>query len=171
MATTMKLIAKNVLGSDTATVTFSSIPGTFDDLYLVFSARTDRASGTDVVKARINGAGSDTDHSVRWLRGSGSAASSSSLSYLGVGSATGNDATASTFSSSECLFPNYSGTSANKSASATGVDENNNATAYIYAFAGLWASTSAITAIELIPNIGTVFKSDSSFYLYGIKKA
>ena len=173
MATTCKLIAKNVLGSDTASVTFSSIVGTYTDLLLICSARTDRGNNGDALVLQFN---SDTgnNYSTRSLYGTGSAAVSTSWSsvagiYL-VQATTANSDTASTFGSSETYIPNYAGAT-NKSVSHTGNSENNAATSYMSADAGLWSNTAAITALLLKPLNGTNLKSGSSFFLYGITKA
>jgi hypothetical protein len=180
MATTCKLIAKNVLGSDTSSVTFSSIPGTYTDLYLVISARSDRnlvVSGADVpvddVMATFNS--STSNFSGRRLVGTGSsvpyqATVSSDTTTRQIGFCTTLKNTADTFGSSEAYIPNYAG-STNKSFSFTGLSENNAAVAFIVVGAGLWSDTSAITSIGLSPNGGTNFKSGSSFFLYGITKA
>ena len=172
MATTCKLIAKSILGSAAADVTFSSIPATYTDLLLVFSARTtSTADGVaDGVRVRFNGAANDTNHSARWLYGSGSGASSSTDSFCRAGYATSDNSTASTFATSEVYLPNYAGSTA-KSFSATGMTEKNAAAADMVIVAGLWNDTSAITSMRLYPGSGGNFKTDSSFFLYGITKA
>jgi hypothetical protein len=170
MATTCKLIAKNVLGSSASTVTFSSIPSTYTDLLLVASARTGYTSSHyQGIYVRPNGA--TTNLSSRVLYGAGSSAGS--LNYgsdLLIFTSTA-DATASTFASCEIYIPNYAG-STNKSVSASWGVETNSSTANILgATAGLWASTSAITSIDLVPLYSASFVADSSFFLYGITKA
>jgi hypothetical protein len=163
----MKMIAKNVLGSDTATVTFSSIPGTYTDLTLVISGRSTHSS---VVDALIGFNSSTSSFSSRYLYGTGSAVGSSTLArYLGAVS--GTPTTANTFGSSETYIPNYAGAT-NKSYSTTTVTENNAASSGIYteAIAGLWSNTAAITSIELTTSSGS-WLSGSSFFLYGITKA
>ena len=173
MATTCKLIAKNVLGSDTASVTFSSIPGTYTDLLLIISARTDRGNNGDAILTQFNG-DTGNNYSNRSLYATGSSAVSASWPgvsgiYL-VQATTAASDTANTFGNSETYIPNYAG-STNKSVSHTGVQENNAATSYMSADAGVWSNTAAITSIVLKPFNGTNFKSASSFFLYGITKA
>lgn len=170
MATTMKLIAKTTLGSDTASTSFTSIPATYDDLLLVISARSSRADTFEVAAARFNGATSDTNHNSRYLLGDGSSASSGTNTYCRLGLIPANTATSSTFGNLEAYIPNYAG-STNKSYSTSAVMENNATLSYIDVVAGLWSSTAAINAIELRLIIGSSFKSGSTFYLYGIKKA
>lgn len=173
MATTMKLIAKNVLGSDTASVTFSSLPSTYTDLRLVCSARTDRGNNGDAILLQFNG-DTGNNYSTRSLYGTGGSAVSAAWSsvsgiYL-VQAAAGSSDTANTFGSSETYIPNYAG-STNKSVSHAGNSENNAATSYMSVDAGLWSNTAAITSIVLKPFNGTNFRSGSSFILYGITKA
>lgn len=171
MATTCKLIAKNVLGSDTATVTFGSIPATFDDLLFVASTRSERSLSYDTVSLRFNNAADDTNLSCRGLQGDGSSATSFSLSSGRIGITSGDTATADTFGSLEVYIPNYAGAS-NKSYSSTGVSESNSASnVYIEAVAGLWSDTSAITAVSFILGGSRDFLAGSTFYLYGITKA
>ena len=166
---TYELIASQTLGSSAAYIEFTSISATFDDLMLVCSLRSDRASSTvDNIRLRFNGASTDTNLSVRYLSGSGSGASSFVLSsFAYIGNATASGSTASTFGNAECYIPNYAG-STNKSFSAIGLNEANATLAYIDAVAGLWSDTSAITATKLFPGNGSNWVSGSSAYLYGI---
>ena len=169
MATSMKLIGKITLGSDAADVTFSDIPGTYTDLLIVASARSSRASHSDSIHVQFNG--STSNLSSRWLWGSGGGTGSSSSSTKAfAGEFAADSATASTFGNGEIYLPNYAG-STNKSFSATGVSETNATVVGMSATAGLWSSTSAITSIKLLPDVGPNFKSGSSFFLYGITKA
>jgi hypothetical protein len=166
MATTCKLIAKNVLGSNTATVTFSSIPGTYDDLYLVISSRN--ASTADYITLRFNG--STSSYSSRRLVAEGASVTSATGSSIFIW-VPDSGVTSNTFGSASVYIPNYSG-STNKSVSVESVVENNSTTVNnITVLAGLWSNTAAITEINLIPDSSNDFLSGSSFYLYGIKKA
>jgi len=68
---TYTLIASNTLGSGTATVTFSSIPGTYTDLILVCGLpATGTANNSDGLRFQLN---SDTgsNYSATWLTNSG----------------------------------------------------------------------------------------------------
>jgi hypothetical protein len=171
MPVSMKLIAKQVLGSSAATVTFSNIPQTYTDLVFLISARSDR-SGTSPASLRMTFNGtSQTSHSSRLIEANGSTVSSYNYSadaYAGTLAPAGY--TTDTFSSIEIYIPNYAG-STNKSWSSPGVAETNSVTAYIDAFAGLWSSTAAITDIYFTQNSTYNYVSGSSFFLYGITKA
>ena len=171
MATTYELIASNVLGSDTATVTFSSIPATFDDLCFVYSSRVASSGNSFITKMWVNGATSDTNHSCRELYGEGSGTPGSrSLAYLSVGWSQGTSATANTFANAQIYIPNYAGSS-NKTFSSESVTENNGTYAAATAVAGLWSDTSAISSLTMFPTASASWASGSSFYLYGITKA
>lgn len=170
MATTCELIAKNVLSSTATDIDFTSIPGTYTDLLLVASTRTDLSGqiyGTQ--RLRING-DTGSNYSYRFLEGNGANVSSgnSTTSYIFLGVATGATATASTFASLEIYIPNYAG-STNKSLSVSNTHETNGTTAYIDAIAGLWSSTNAITSLKVYSTEN--FQSGSSFFLYGITRS
>lgn len=173
MATTCKLIAKNVLGSDTFSVTFGSIPATFDDLLLLISARSTRStatvnqSGTLIIKP--NNSSSNLSH--RALYGNGSSAASfagASENQIWI-PANSSSWTANTFGNIAVYFPNYAG-STNKSWTVDAVIENNNAAGFIMATAARWSDTTAISSI-VVSEINYNILSGSSFYLYGITKA
>ena len=173
MATTCELIAKSVLGSNTANIQFTSIPATYDDLLLVCSLRTTR-SGFAFDNVEITFNGSTSGYSERMLYGNGASAASyantSAAKLVPIINPAAN-ATSNTFSNSEIYIPNYAG-STNKSVSATDASETNASTAYIAALAGLWANTAAITSILIKSTTGANdLVSGSSAYLYGITKA
>lgn len=171
MPTTCKLIAKNVLGSSAASVTFSDIPGTYTDLLLVVSARTTfSAPSTFDEQLNLTLNASTSNFSSRILFGNGTTVASGTSTPRFAGHANNADSTANTFGNFEVYFPNYAG-STNKSWSGTSVFENNFSVAFIVATAGLWSNTAAITSIGLSgANSGNIV-SGSSFYLYGITKA
>jgi hypothetical protein len=172
MASTYVLISSQVLGSSAASVTFSSIPSTYTDLVLNFSAKDDRSSVSDSFTLQFN-TDTATNYSYTRLTGSGSAAASSNASSSAptiAGVVVASTATANTFSSNEIYIPNYL-VSANKPLSITSMNENNATAANMEAHAYLWRNTSAINQIVLKPFLGTNFVSGSSFYLYGVKNS
>jgi hypothetical protein len=169
MPTTCKLIAKTTLGSSASNIEFTSIPGTYTDLLLFLSARTDRSGvNRDDVKVEFNGSSSNL--SSRILVGNGSTATSSSDTVIYGPPAVGATGTSDTFGNGYIYIPNYAG-STNKSVSVEGASESNTTTTLLYAVAGLWSSTAAITSIKLLPYTGPNFVANTSAYLYGILKA
>lgn len=174
MATTFELINKTILTSSTGSVEFTSIPTTYTDLYLQFSARSSGGSTND--NTYINFNGNDSSYSEIVLYGSGSSAASGA-SGSGSGSSKNllpipaNGATANTFGSGGIYVPNYL-SSNYKSVSLDGVAENNaSSPVYMQIQALLWANTAAINALKIALNSANSFMSGSSFYLYGIKNS
>jgi hypothetical protein len=166
----MKQIAKNILISSASSVTFSSIPATYTDLLILCTVRS--SSNADPSFYWSYNGDSSVIYNARFLRGSGSSASSFAQSGVGFhrsdGGADGTGETANTFSSVEIIIPNYA-SSIHKSSSLYMVSENNASAADITVGAALYASTNPITSINL--SVDGTLAIGSSFYLYGIKKA
>lgn len=163
---THTLIQKITVGSaGTASVTFSSIPATYTDLKIMWSARSARVANTDDMVIGFNGV--NTNLTGRYLWGTGTAAASGTDTQVLVGEYPTANSTASTFSNCEVIIPNY--TSANyKSFSADTVGENNATLAYAALVAGLWSSSAAITSITLKTGSASNLVQFSTFSLYGI---
>jgi len=168
MPNTFELIASSTVGVLGATsIDFTSIPSTFTDLSLKLSVRSDFATIGDTLYLELNG--SALNFSSRYLRGSGSAADTSTLQQF-AGYADGANETANTFSNVELYFPNYL-SSNNKSYSVDSVDENNATTAYQVLIAGLWSQTATINRVTVKLNTARSFVQYSTAYLYGVKNA
>lgn len=151
-----------------ATISFSAIAGTFTDLMLLVSARTNTIRSLGGAGATVAFNGVTTNQTRRMLYADGASAASytdsSILIYVDP-----SDATASTFNNGTIYIPNYAGATA-KSLSIDATNENNAATADSEILAGLWNSTSAITSITLTAAVG-LFAQYSSATLYGISKS
>jgi len=167
MANTFELISSSTVGSGgTATISFTSIPGTYTDLCLNFSLRS--SDGSDYIGLKFNT--SSSTFTGRFLTGTGSAAGSTSRTdNLYTGTTVPSGSTASTFSSGCLYIPNYAG-STNKSFSIDSVLENNATAAESRLMAGLWSTTSAITQIDLAHPTAN-FVQYSTAYLYGVKSS
>ena len=171
MANTYVAIAKSVLTSSAASVTFSSIVSTYTDLLLVASCRSDRASSdVDLLKIRFNGASVDTNLTSRIMWGDGTSSQSNSRAYAEPARINGSTTTSNTFSNVEIYLSNYANSTA-KPISTNGVSENNATTAYATISAGLFNDTTAISSITLLLAVGPNFVSGSRFDLYGIKNS
>jgi hypothetical protein len=159
---TYEAIATQTLGSAAASVTFSSIPGTYTDLVIVFNGGI--TTGPDDMRLEFNA--NTTGYSATLLRGDGSAAISARatgetaipwMGYLGTGAAG---------SVSIINIQNYANTAIFK----TALNRGNVAASFVSATVGLWRNTSAITSCKLIAGSST-FLSGSTFSLYGIVSA
>lgn len=170
MANTYKYIASTTLSSGTGTVTFSSIPSTFDDLVLITSVRNS-SNGAQNYFLKLNSTAAN--YQVTILYGDGT--TTSSLSYSAESSGyrvflaqNGADYAASTFSSTEIYIPKYKDSTA-KPVVMHNVVENNIRDSYQSFVSGYQPATSAITSLD-ITTAGS-FAVNSSFYLYGIKNS
>lgn len=158
------VIAHTEVGSGGATtITFNSIAGTYTDLVLLVSDRGNRAATNDALIMKLNGSTSTG----RRLFGNGSVVTSTANPDPLNNSST---STANTFSNIQFYIPNYASSTQNKSWSADGVQENNASSAHQSITAGLYASNTAVTSIELSCETGTGFLQYSSATLYGITK-
>lgn len=152
-----------------ASIDFTNIPQTYDDLLLNLSLR-DGTQAAVSLNCRFKLNGSTTFNTTnRWLRGSGSAAATSSgtdISVLYPGTST----TASTFGSTYVYFSSYANTTTNKSFSVDCVTEHNATEAYAWLAAGFYNSTSAISRINIFPDSTNIFAQHSTATLYGITR-
>lgn len=171
MPSSIELITSNTLTTSAASVTFSSIPGTFTDLVLKMSTRH---SGTSFIAFFLQFNDTSTIYSfTEFYTNDGSTVASnrasSQTSIYTRGNPSDNQ-TVNTFSNQEIYIPNYAG-STNKPVSGFFVGENNaTSPAWVAASAGLYRSSSAISSITLTPATATI-NSGSSFFLYGIKNS
>lgn len=168
MTATYELISTVTVSTATAaSIEFTSIPATYDDLVVKLSGR----NSIDSTQVLITFNGSTTSFSGKRLSGSGSAASSDSANTanVNVNGIVNNNYTANAFGSTQVYIPNYAG-SANKSFSVDATSENNATESYMNLTSGLWSDTSAITSVKFVANGGN-FLQHSSASLYGIKKS
>jgi hypothetical protein len=158
MARTYEPIASQTLGSDTASVTFSSIPGMWTDLILVVHGSGSTANDGIL---EFNG-DTASNYSVTQLRGNGSAASSVryTAAYLnGVGVwTTGNAYT----------FIVHIMSYANTNVFKTWLSSASRADSEVNRVVGLWRSTSAVTEIKVKRGSGNIL-TGATFSLFGIK--
>jgi hypothetical protein len=174
MANTYTLLASNVLGSNTASVTFSSIPQTYTDLVLISSVRSSRTPATtrDEYKILVNGTTANYSNIAVNTDGAGTSASTtaSSAAYLSGGWANTDNMTAAMFSSHEIYFPQYT-VSRNKPMYSYSGQASQPSPFYLTAISSLWTNTAAITSLAMYPETGPNWVAGSSFYLYGIKNS
>ena len=175
MANTYALIASNTLGSNTASVTFSSIPQTYTDLILKISTRNDDTGKTETVLLRVNGLTTNVYSSAYFY------ASGTFTSYSRENAQTnindgirgnGNTATSNVFSNNEIYIPNYTSSDSYKPISVFNAAEHNATdNNWIGVSANLVNTSDAISSITLSNTTTKVFLTGSSFFLYGIKNS
>ena len=170
-------IATQTLGSSAASVTFSSIPGTYTDLMLISFAQGQASGGDNRLVLQFNG-DTATNYSSTYLIGNGTTASSPRDTNRGqVDNVTQiADSGSSSFSPFIHQMMNYANTTTYKTILQRGNDAGDTTSAYrqVGASVSLWRSTSAITSIVikgLGGNSATGFSTGSTFTLYGISAA
>lgn len=169
MPSTYEKIQSTTLGSAQATVTLSTIPGTYTDLVLIFNGGTTSSGPT--MRITVNG-DSGANYSDTALDGDGTSAISTRHSSANFMAITNNVGIAGTLGAQTSIMQlqNYSNTTTYK----TVLIRANNATSAgfpgVTAAVGLWRNTAAITSISLT-TASTTFLSGSTFTLYGIKAA
>lgn len=158
---TYDLIEEKVLGSAQASVTFSSIPGTYKDL--VLEMLVGNTTDNWQINVTYNG-DTGSNYSYTYLSGSGTAAASGRASSTAYVRAFANNGQPTSLSGTS-LFNvfSYANTNVNK----TSISRDGSASRGTEAIVGLWRSTSAITSLTLT-NAGNQFLSGSTFRLWGV---
>ena len=166
-ATSFESIATVSVSSNTATITFSSIPQTYTHLQVRGIARTNRNSTIDSYQFNLNGNNNTKSHE---LRGDGASASASS-GNVANGIIPGNTATASSFGAFVTDILDYTSTTKNKTVRTICGFDNNGSGGEIDFTSSFYDSTSAITSITITVGTGNSYVQYSHFALYGIKSA
>ena len=163
-------IASTTLGSTSSTVTFSSIPGTYEHLQVrVFGQRNTGAVGDLAI--RFNG--SSAGYTTHLVQGNGSTAavtaqinqSSSRFGYMAP------NTTSTRFGVAICDILDYANEFKYKTIrSISGYDYNGETTdpGLVALHSGLWLNASPITSIDIV---GMTFSIGSVFSLYGLRSA
>lgn len=164
MANTYTKIASVTASGSASAMSFTSIPTTYTDLVILFTARnTSAGTNSGALNVTFNTATGTVTYREIWGSGS-SAGSDASIMAGGLPSTTN---TASTFASGYFYMPNYqSGNQKSFSVDVTG--ENNAAAAYSGLVAGKWNQTAVVNEISITSNAN--FAQYSSATLYGISK-
>ena len=167
MPATYEPIATTTLGSAAASITFSSIAGTYTDLRLVFVGQAGTLDTFANFRVTFN-SDNGTNYSRTTVSGNGSTASTSrstSQSYIDLARA--NLSTSFPSMHTIDLF-SYAG-STNKTILITSAMDFNGSGAVEY-LVGLWRNTSAITTIK-IETSDNQYLAGTTATLYGIKNA
>ena len=164
------LISSQTLGSAAASVTFSSIPGTYTDLEFRLSVRGTSAALIRNTRFTVNGTNTGSYTLLQGTSGTAASSNGTGQAFIQSGITSAATATADTFSSHSIYIPNYAGAT-NKPMSVYSAMENNSATdAYLETYATLQSQTTAITSITFAISANN-YAVGSSFYLYGLKNS
>jgi len=163
------------ISSNTATVTFSSIPSTYQHLQVRIMSRCTRAAANGNLNIQLN---SDTgaNYASHELSGDGaafSATGSTGSSAPSISRSPGTTTNADVFAGTIIDIHDYANTTKNKVIrSLYGYDNNSTTTAGTIGMRSiLWLNTAAINTLTFTSASASSFTSGSVFSLYGIKGA
>ena len=162
---TMTLVSTVTVGvGGAASIEFTGIPQTGQDLLVVFSGRMSGGSVYDDYYIRFN-SDAGANYTYRKLYGTGtSAVSIASAGNTGIRTTMNRgSSTANTFGSASIYIPNYT-IAVNKSVSAESISETNATGAEADIVAGIWSSTAAITNVKLVTDDTWLQYSTASLY-------
>lgn len=169
MPATYEPIATYTLSSAIAEITFSNIPSTYTDLFVV--AQVPNANNSGGLRWRVNGDTSG-NYSYTVLEGTGASA----ISQRGANDTAGATSWSSSMSTTNGVVAtihlfSYSNTNVFKSALATASSPN----VLVSRVVNLWRSTASISSLTLGAGGGfptaMTFSIGSTFSLYGIRSA
>lgn len=165
-------IASTSISTATSTVTFSSIPGTYEHLQLRCYARSTDSGQYTHIRCRFNSSTSSIydDH---YLYGNGSGVvgdSGTNQTFHYLFRIPGAGATSNCFGVYVIDLVDYASTNKNKVTRLLSGWNQNTSVGEAWFTSHSWRSTSAITSIELVSGSGD-FAVGSVFSLYGLRSA
>jgi hypothetical protein len=164
-------LATNTLGTATSSVTFSSISGSYTDLFIMCDGQNATQDGWEAA-ITFNG-DTATNYSFLYMGGNGSTTSSSrgsSTAYIPSAGLASWTTVANSTGIYSFNVMNYSNTTTYK----TTIGRNGYGSGTYSstdAVVGLWRNTNAITSITLTVRNSGSFKTGTTFTLYGIAAA
>ena len=167
----VSVIARTVLGSDTASVDFTGIPATYENLMVTYTCQATSSSTFSRLWVQFNGdTAANYSSSIGYQTTSLTVESSSGATKIVSGIIVDSSVTAGYASSGTIMVPGYARTVFNKTLVLNGQATYGAAAPMIVAGQGIWASTAAITQVTLSSALNNL-KAGSVFTLYGIAGA
>jgi hypothetical protein len=160
----------NVGSGGSSTITFSSIPSTYQHLQIRLIGRVTNADTADNAWVRFNG---DTGSNYSWhyLAGDGTSASASGAATqtrILAARVSAANAASGNFAATVIDILDYANTGKNKTVrSLTGQDRNGAGS--INLNSGAWYNTAAVTSIDISNSSATDYVQYTQAALYGIK--
>ncbi len=170
------LLESQVLGSDTASVTFSSLStyaSTYQHLQVRYVIRGTRASDAEAILTRLNG-DSGNNYSSHTLSGNGSSVGSgsqTSFSAMELNYSPAATTTANVFGPGIMDFLDAFETTKYKTRRTFFSMGVHSGFSEVSLNSSLWMNTAAISSISFTPRYGSAWATGSRFSLYGIKVA
>jgi hypothetical protein len=177
MANTYFAVAKQVLASPSSSVTFSSIPQTYNDLIIRVSAHSTYGSTLDYLVTRLNG-DSSSNYTMLQFYGNDPSVGAAAL-YTGGSTYMPNIQIPTDgintlyFNTMELYLPKYTAASQKQFRvwNSSPAPTSTSTATQISAMGHYYTGTSAISSISFAPLNGSNFGTGSSFYIYGINNS
>ena len=169
----IEAIATTYLEADTSSVTFSSIPSTYEHLQLRMSLHSDRSANQDNIGIRFNG-DTGANYASHTMRGRGTttyAGAYTGLNQMYGWSASAANQPSTDYSVSVVDVLDYANGNKNATIRLTNATEMLTSSPYLWFTSGLWVSTAAVTSMTVVPVSGTNWTRGSEFTLYGLKSS
>jgi hypothetical protein len=163
----LTLITRTVLASPAASVTFSAIPGTFENLMVTWMGRGSDTSTDELLDLTFNG---DTAAHYSWSGFFGTYQQVDGANFGNAGDMPAASSPAGVAGGGSFIVYAYARTVFNKTYSGTSFDTqtSGNTGQFALLYGGLWKSTAAITSLTLKDDGGGNFITGSTFSLYGM---
>jgi len=157
------------LGANAATISFSSIPGTYQTLQIVIQGRLTASVADDYFYIQFNGdTGANYDNQQLFAdQGTASAAVQTGQTKARCGTMTGATGPTNGAGVNIMTIPFYANTTFTKTLRSSGAEKYSSVNFPLNEFAVRWNSTSAITSITFLLSSGN-FLSGSRATLYGM---
>lgn len=169
-ASLTKITTVTVANSSTATMDFTSIPGTYAHLKFIMSIRGNNASVADLVNMRFNGISTGQYVAVynKFLGNAVTTTIPSSPTSLAVASAVGINQSP-LMTAVEITIPLYSTAGNNKTFFSHSAHLGGSNTNWVPSYhTGYWTGTAAVTSISFFLASGDWIQSTSTATLYGL---
>ena len=168
----IEAISTTYLEADVTSVTFTSIPATYEHLQLRMSVKDDRALTIDAMDFFINGDTTAANYSYHVMYAYDSTAGGyGSTSDIQVFWITGSkDASAADYAAWVMDIPDYASTAKNTVMRWTAVSHSDSRTR-LDRGSKLWDDPSAVTSLTFEPSNATNFVRGSTFTLYGLNSS
>lgn len=154
-------LSQQTLGSAAASITFSSISGSYSSLEILFSGQQSNGGNTDVGLQFNTDTGANYDDAFVFNSGTGTHTAQTSSHFCAVPQTSGSIGAAT----ATVMIVNYATTAFQKGFHSTCEAGNSG----IGTYGGVWHSTAAITAIKLIVVGGGNFATGTVATLYGVQ--
>lgn len=169
VATDFESIATVTVGAGgQSTISFTSIPGTYQHLQVRYLAANQGSAGDDPMYMRFNSDSTNANYRSHRLGGNGSGLIADSYQLPISSTANGNGNAATYYTGGVVDILDYANTNKNTTVrSLSGWDGNGSGNVYL--LSELWMNTAAITRIDITLFSGGTYRQYTHIALYGIK--